>query len=318
MEAIREAPVSAFVLSFFVLSFAGWLWESTVCALAHRGSFANSGFLLGPICPIYGVGSLACWLLLRNIEGNLALFLASAVLCCSIEYAVGVVLERATHARFWDYSGFPLNINGRVCLYGALLFGAASWLICRLIEPALLSGLSSLPTGAIRVLAVVLTGIAICDAAASLASWRRLSASLERLRTDVAERIDAELQEVSHGIIGRIPDSVRDRAATASVRGRAVNGWLLTLTDAVMDALRERISLPAFVADGTFGLRTAAKKLTGNAQSVPATSAVPKLSLNKRELRFFNAFTHLKMLPYEGVIRLTGLKDRALELFGRR
>lgn len=132
------APISALFISFLAFSFIGWLYESTVCALANYGHFANSGFLLGPCCPIYGVGALACWLLLRNIPSVTVQFLAAALLCSMIEYSVGALLERLTDARFWDYSEFPLDINGRACLYGALLFGAGAVAICRLAEPALL------------------------------------------------------------------------------------------------------------------------------------------------------------------------------------
>ena len=66
--SIPGVPLSALVLSFMVYGFAGWLWESTVCAMLNHGSFANSGFLLGPCCPIYGVGALVCWFALRGIE----------------------------------------------------------------------------------------------------------------------------------------------------------------------------------------------------------------------------------------------------------
>ena len=118
------APLSALFLSFIVFSFIGWLYESTICALANYGHFANSGFLLGPCCPIYGVGSLACWFLLRDIPNVAAQFAAAALVCSAIEYGVGAALEQITGARFWDYSKFPFNINGRVCLYGAALFGA--------------------------------------------------------------------------------------------------------------------------------------------------------------------------------------------------
>lgn len=98
------APISALFISFLAFSFIGWLYESTVCALANYGHFANSGFLLGPCCPIYGVGALACWLLLRNIPSVAVQFLAAALLCSVIEYSVGVLLEHLTGARFWDYS----------------------------------------------------------------------------------------------------------------------------------------------------------------------------------------------------------------------
>ena len=42
------------VLSFFVYSFLGWLWESTVCSLYNEKQLINRGFLVGPLCPIYG------------------------------------------------------------------------------------------------------------------------------------------------------------------------------------------------------------------------------------------------------------------------
>lgn len=82
------APLSALFLSFIVFSFIGWLYESTICALANYGHFANSGFLLGPCCPIYGVGALACWFLLRDIPSVAVQFAAAALVCSAIEYGV--------------------------------------------------------------------------------------------------------------------------------------------------------------------------------------------------------------------------------------
>ena len=43
---------------FLTYSFAGWLWESTVCSLYNYGKLINRGFLNGPYCPIYGCGGL--------------------------------------------------------------------------------------------------------------------------------------------------------------------------------------------------------------------------------------------------------------------
>ncbi len=43
-----------------------------------------------------------------------------------------------------------------------------------------------------------------------------------------------------------------------------------------------------------------------------------KTLMSRRELRFFNAFPEIKLKSYEGVIRATGLKERARELFYRK
>ncbi len=309
---LAQAPVSALVLSFFAYAFVGWAYESTICALLNHGHFANSGFLLGPCCPIYGVGALACWLLLRGIDNIGVQFVAAAVVCCALEYAVGLLLERTTHARFWDYSNFPLNINGRVCLYGALLFGGGAVLICRVAEPGLLTALSLVPAPLLRVAAGALIAVLAADTVFALASWRRLSDQLEALRADMADRINESLRETSDSLLERIPASALDSANAAHVRGRAVNAWLAEVSDAAMDALRERAEIPSFHIEGAGGLRLAARRASRAAARWQASAAA---SLSRRDLRFFNAFPRLRMLPYEGVIRATKLKDRARELF---
>ena len=142
---LATCPLSALVLSFAFYGFCGWAWESTVCAMLNHGRFANSGFLLGPCCPIYGVGGIACWLLLRGIPNASSQFVAAALVCSVIEYSVGVLLEKTTGARFWDYSHLPFNLHGRICLYWACAFGLGALCICRLVEPALLGMLGHLP-----------------------------------------------------------------------------------------------------------------------------------------------------------------------------
>ena len=103
------APLSALFLSFIVFSFIGWLYESTICALANYGRFANSGFLLGPCCPIYGVGSLACWFLLRDIPNVAVQFAAAALVCSAIEYGVGAVLEQIDRSAILGLLQVPLQ-----------------------------------------------------------------------------------------------------------------------------------------------------------------------------------------------------------------
>lgn len=127
---LAACPLSALVLSFAFYGFFGWAWESTVCAMLNQGRFANSGFLLGPCCPIYGVGGIACWLLLRGIPDASGQFVAAALVCSVIEYSVGLLLEKTTGARFWDYSHLPFNLHGRICLYWACAFGLGALCIC--------------------------------------------------------------------------------------------------------------------------------------------------------------------------------------------
>ncbi len=317
--AATGAPLSALFLSFLVFAFIGWLYESTICALANYGHFANSGFLLGPCCPIYGAGALACWILLRGIPNVGVQFLAAALVCSAIEYSVGALLERLTGARFWDYSKFPFNINGRVCLYGAMLFGAGAVIICRVAEPALLAALSLVPRGILATVAVACAVLLALDTAFTLASWRQLSQKLELMRIEMADKINDSLKEASESMLDKVPESVLDSAVELKTQSRAVNTWLSSLSDSALESMRSKVEMPAFIAEGERGLRLVARRARSMAQR--ADKAAPeklKTMMTRRELRFFNAFPEIKLKSYEGVIRATKLKERARELFYRR
>lgn len=317
--AATGAPLSALFLSFLVFAFIGWLYESTICALANYGHFANSGFLLGPCCPIYGAGALACWIPLRGIPNVGAQLLAAALVCSAIEYSVGALLERLTGARFWDYSKFPFNINGRVCLYGAMFFGVGAVIICRVAEPALLAALSLVPRDILATVAVACAVLLALDTAFTLASWRQLSQKLELMRIEMADKINDSLKEASESMLDKVPESVLDSAVELKTQSRAINTWLSSLSDSALESMRSKVEMPAFIAEGERSLRLVAQHARSMAQR--ADKAAPeklKTMMTRRELRFFNAFPEIKLKSYEGVIRATKLKERARELFYRR
>lgn len=121
---------------FSIYSFLGWIYESVWVSI-NRKEFVNRGFLSGPVIPIYGFGALIFIILLRDFDNVVALFFAGAVLACMLEYFTSWSMEKIFHARWWDYSHYPLNLNGRICLYGGVLFGVFAVLIVRYIQPVL-------------------------------------------------------------------------------------------------------------------------------------------------------------------------------------
>lgn len=126
--------IARYFLCFALYSFVGWAYESIFYTIQQR-RLVNSGFLNGCWCPIYGIGAFLISGLLGNIDGNIKLFLAAMVLTCSLEYAVSWILERMFGKRWWDYTGWPLSINGRVCLIGGLAFGTLAVLFVNYFEP---------------------------------------------------------------------------------------------------------------------------------------------------------------------------------------
>lgn len=126
--------VERFFLYWLAYSFVGWVWE-TGLSVVLRKRFEDRGMLNGPICPIYGFGGLLVVVLLHDVNNPLSLFLSSGVLACTLEYASSWAIEKLYHMRFWDYSGKPFNINGRVYLNGFLAFGAGATCIKLVVQP---------------------------------------------------------------------------------------------------------------------------------------------------------------------------------------
>lgn len=120
-----------YVLLFFIAAFAGWLWEVLLFFFTEH-AFINRGVYEGPYLPIYGVGGLLlCILLWRMKKKPLPVFLLSLSVCTVLEYLTSLFLEQKWGIRWWDYSGHYLNLNGRVCLLGAVVFGlGGTALVC--------------------------------------------------------------------------------------------------------------------------------------------------------------------------------------------
>lgn len=137
MERSRNYGFFFYVLLFFLLSLAGWLWEIAIY-LVQDGKFVNRGVLLGPWLPIYGGGGLLLAIMLRKWEYKpVRTFFASMALCSVVEYLSSYFLERGWGIRWWDYSDQFLNISGRICLWGCLLFGVGGWLLVCYVVPYL-------------------------------------------------------------------------------------------------------------------------------------------------------------------------------------
>lgn len=135
---IRHYSIWSIIVIFFALSFIGWIWEVSLHMITY-GEFVNRGVLFGPWLPIYGTGSVLILLLLNKFRKNPPLEFISAITVCGlVEYFTGYYLE-ITHngQRWWDYTGYYLNLHGRICAEGLLTFGLGGMLIVYVLAPVL-------------------------------------------------------------------------------------------------------------------------------------------------------------------------------------
>lgn len=121
-------------IMFLIFAFIGWSCEEVYVSLGQR-KLVKRGMLYGPICPIYGFGGIIMLWLYPWRDTWLRLFFASMLLTSVLEYFVSWLLEKLFHAKWWDYSKNPFNLNGRVCLLNSTLFGLLGIAQWHYVEP---------------------------------------------------------------------------------------------------------------------------------------------------------------------------------------
>ncbi len=159
IQFIRCYTIWSLILFFFLFSFIGWAWE-VVLMLVTLGKFVNRGLLLGPWLPIYGTGGVVALLLLARLRKNPpACFCGAIILSGILEYSTAWYLEMAYHQKWWDYTGYFLNLDGRICAEGLLVFGVGCSLVIYLVGPLFDSFVSKRPAKVIIPLSIALLAI---------------------------------------------------------------------------------------------------------------------------------------------------------------
>ena len=138
LNYMRYYSLWSLIVIFLSMSMFGWLWEVGMHLVSY-GEFVNRGALHGPWLPIYGTGAVLILTVLNRFRKNPALeFGAAIVLCGFLEYMTSLVMEIVTGGtKWWDYSGYFLNLNGRICAEGLLVFGIGGLAIVYIIAPVI-------------------------------------------------------------------------------------------------------------------------------------------------------------------------------------
>ena len=162
---MRHYSIVSLILLFFAFSFVGWLWE-VMLHVVSDGVFVNRGVLHGPWLPIYGAGSILILLVLNRLRGKpVAEFFAAIVLCGVVEYATSWLLEVTQNGmKWWDYSGYFLNLNGRICAEGLLAFGLGGMAVVYAAAPLLDNLIRRLPRRVLLPAALCLSLVFCTDA----------------------------------------------------------------------------------------------------------------------------------------------------------
>lgn len=240
-------------LLFVFYSMIGWLWEVSLYLIDDH-KFVNRGFLNGPYCPVYGFGALLILFTLGDIREPITLFFLSAIFTCSLEYLTSWGMEKIFHARWWDYSERPLNINGRVCMIGAVAFGSLSVLMLKIIHPAVTTWMNRFSESQLQATATAIFALMAVDliyTITKLSSFehklRELNERIELKIGGVREQQKAALERVRESVIyTKLSDAYEEFLRELNTQERRILKAFPKLRslkyDSVLKKIRERLA----------------------------------------------------------------------------
>ncbi len=216
---------------FLIYAFVGWCTEVVYATLKH-GKFVNRGFMIGPVCPIYGLGVLSVVMFLEPIKDYWALlFLSSMGFTSLIEFIGGFVLERLFNEKWWDYSQEPFNLKGYICLKFSIMWGLACVLVIDVVHPSVMAVLRIMPQGALIAALILLSAVFVSDITVTLINVMKIRKYIRS-----AEEIKHALEQVS----GKIGENLSDRTLEAMERSDRIKEKFAEKEQEMKETLEEK------------------------------------------------------------------------------
>lgn len=188
--------IAIYFLLFIIYSFIGYIVEVIYVSLYDKKLNLARGFLIGPLLPIYGTGSVLISLLLSKYSNNLLLvFILSLVICSVLEYFTSLIMEKIFSLRWWDYSNKKFNIAGRICLENGVLFGIGGVLVV-LINPYILNIINSFNINYLIIFSIIFFILFLIDVVFSTNILFVLKLNINKLNNvDSTNKIKKEIKK---------------------------------------------------------------------------------------------------------------------------
>ena len=136
--------------------------------------FVNRGFLHGPYLPIYGIGVLVLYFVLRKLIKKdikiwkipvtpVIVFIAIMVIVSFIEYMGSLFLEKCFGMELWNYSYDKFNLNGRISLRNSACLSAGAMVMLYLVWPLLEKLYGKISEKVAKITAIIICLVMGCD-----------------------------------------------------------------------------------------------------------------------------------------------------------
>ncbi len=214
---------------FLMYGVIGWVYESILMSVQKK-SLINRGFLTGPIIPIYGFGAMFVYLSFWDVRENwIFIFFGGMFLATFLEYITSIIMELVFRTRWWDYSGIPFNIKGRICLPVSLFWGMLALIMIHILQPWINTMIGIIPREIGEIIGYVLVILLLIDVTFAITftvKFDKILTKILSLRQDVTEFVG----------------SVKLYETREELRDRISNLRMLGVFNEVKEALESKLS----------------------------------------------------------------------------
>jgi uncharacterized membrane protein len=185
---------------FLVYGFLGVVIETVYCFARERVLECRFGLVYLPIRPMYGIGGVACTVLLDRFQPQpVVVLLGGLVICTAIEYVAGSVCDRLFGTLSWDYRSKLLHLHGKVCLQYSCYWAILAALTVYVVTPVISGSVHRMDATVGATVLTVLIALTLSCVVLTVAAWVR-----------TRRRLDAQ-QAQPDGFPLTIPGSVAGR-----------------------------------------------------------------------------------------------------------
>ena len=211
--------ITKLFITFIIYSFMGWLVEE-IYAIFITKNLTNRGFLVGPLCPIYGFTSVALILLLNNFKDNIiVLFLLSVLIAAVIEYLTSWILEKFFNVKLWDYSNdSKFELKGRIALFTLIPFGILGTVAILVVNPFIQNIINSININIIYNVSIVIIVLLLIDIVFSVFIIKKTSGT-----GDITDKKNEEVKKHLKKTTKKVQKTLEDTTIIAINSIKATN-----------------------------------------------------------------------------------------------
>lgn len=136
---MRKKIINYSIIIFWIFvmgSIFGFFAEMLYALVYTRTIEIRQGLIYGPFIQIYGIGAVAYYILISNIQEPKKAFIAGMIMGGALEYLCSFFQEIFFGTISWDYSNMFMNLNGRTSLLYCVYWGMIAIIYLKIIYPA--------------------------------------------------------------------------------------------------------------------------------------------------------------------------------------